>query len=606
MCGILGIVSGDFAKNNNWIKNNIAKISHRGPDDKGIWNSADQLVCFGHTRLSILDLSPKNYQPIVDEKRKVSLVFNGEIYNYLDLRSQLEKLGHKFKTNGDTEVLLKSYVQWKEDCFKKIEGMFAFSICDEEVKKIFLVRDQYGQKPLYYKHSGQILKFGSELKLFLNDSDSKLNINNLNKYLYFGFVKHNSLIDNVNQLPPGHFLKFEYKKNRIQINPFWKIPQKIENAQLDKFEILKLLKDSLKKQIRSDVSTGFLLSGGVDSSLLVALASEISQTKINTYNVSYNEDFSKVERKNAKLVSDKYNTNHIDLTIDKFDIKSFFEILEKFDEPIIDSSVIPTFLIYSKIKEKCKVIIGGDGGDEIFGGYNHFQNFLIYDFLNSFSKPTVKLIGKFFNKDFFLKRKGSMYLNLIESNQRIIDIPNYFNNLERLKIFKDENLFCETNLEKNIDNDIIMESMRNSFENYLPEDILFKVDRCSMLNSMEARTPYLDKKLVEYIFKNSIGKNHISFLSRRKIQKKISKSYLPNKLLNQKKRGFSFNLNNQLKNRTWNNEIYSILTSKDCLFSKNYVNHLFRLHKTGYNISEKIFGLLFFEIWRKKYKIQIK
>jgi len=299
MCGILGIVGKGFVQNNNWIKSNLNKISHRGPDDKGIWNSNDQLVCLGHTRLSIIDLSYKNHQPIVDEERKISLIFNGEIYNYMDLKVQLENLGYRFKTNGDTEVLLKSYVHWKEDCFKKIEGMFAFSICDEKRKKVFLVRDQYGQKPLYYKYFNQTLKFGSELKLFLNDVDSKLNINNLNKYLYYGFVKHNSLINNVNQLPPGHFLKFDYIKNTIDTNPYWKVPQTIEKSQLDSFEILKLLKNSLDKQMRSDVSTGFLLSGGVDSSLLVALASEVSQKKIFTFNVSSNEDDSIIENKNA-------------------------------------------------------------------------------------------------------------------------------------------------------------------------------------------------------------------------------------------------------------------------------------------------------------------
>jgi len=398
-------------------------------------------------------------------------------------------------------------------------------------------------------------------------------------------------------------LEFNYEKKISQIYAYWKIPQRIKKQKLDNFEILELLKNSLKNQIRSDVSTGFLLSGGIDSSLLVALTSEISQKKVYTFNVSYNEDASKIESQNAKLVSDMYNTHHMNLIIDKLDITSFLEILEKFDEPIIDSSVIPTFLIYNQIKDKCKVVIGGDGGDEIFGGYKHFQNFLIYDSLNSFSKSTIKLIYKFFHKDFFFNRKGSMYLDLIRSNERIIDIPNYFNNQERLKVFKDKKLFYQNNIEKDISEDIVIESMRNSFENYLPEDILFKIDRCSMLNSIEARTPYLDKKLVDYIFKNSIGKNHVSFLNRRKVQKEISTPYLPNKILNQKKRGFSFNLNNQLKNRIWKNEIYYILTSKDCLFSKNYIDHLFKMHSIGHNVSEKIFGLLFFEIWKKKYKI---
>ena len=601
MCGILGIIGKDFSQNNIWIKNNISKIHHRGPDNKGVWNSNDKLVCFGHTRLSVLDLSSKNHQPFLDTEKKIFLTFNGEIYNYLNLRDELEKLGHKFRTNGDTEVLLKSYIQWKEDCFEKIEGMFAFAICDEKRQKVFLVRDQYGQKPLYYKYVNQNLKFGSELKLFLNDADTKINTTNLNKYLYSGFVKDSSLICNVNQLPPGKFLEFEYKTNKMQTYTYWKIPEKRQKTQINDFEILELLKNSLKNQIRSDVSAAFLLSGGVDSSLLVALASEISQKKLYTYNVSYNEDKSKNE--NANLVSKIYDTEHVNLIIDKFDISIFFEILEKFDEPIIDSSMIPTYLIYNQIKDKSKVVIGGDGGDEIFGGYKHFQNFLFYDYFKFFSKLPIKLITKFFKKDFFLDRKGSMYLDLINSNNQIIDIPNYFGRDERFDIFKDKELFFEINIKNNSSEDIVMESMKNSFENYLPEDIMFKIDRCSMLNSIEARTPYLDKKLVEYIFKNSIGKNHVSLMNRRKLQKKISKSYFPNKVLHQKKRGFSFNLSNQLKNKKWKNEIYFILTSKDCLFSKNYIKHLFKKQEIGYNVSEKIFGLLFFEIWRKKYSL---
>ena len=605
MCGILGIIGKDFLQNNIWIKNNILKITHRGPDDKGVWNSNDKLVCFGHTRLSILDISHKSHQPFVDTEKKVFLTFNGEIYNYLDLRGQLEKLGYKFRTNGDTEVLLKSYIQWKEDCFNKIEGMFAFSICDEKRQKVFLVRDQYGQKPLYYKYLNQNLKFGSELKLFLNDADTKINTTNLNKYLYSGFVKNHSLINDVNQLPPGKFLKFDYKKNKIQTYTYWKIPEKTQKNQIDNFQILDLLKSSLKKQIRSDVSTAFLLSGGVDSSLLVALASEISQKKLCTFNVSYNEKPSKNENENAKLVSKIYNTEHVNLIIDKLDVSNFLEILEKFDEPIIDSSMIPTFLIYNQIKGKSKVVIGGDGGDEIFGGYKHFQNFLIYDYFKFFSKLPIKLISKFFNKDFFLDRKGSMYLDLINSNNQIIDIPNYFGHEERIELFKDKELFSKINIKNNFSEDIVMESMKNSFENYLPEDIMFKIDRCSMQNSIEARAPYLDKKLVEYIFENSIGKNHVSPLNKRKIQKKIARSYLPNRILNQKKRGFSFNFNNQLKNKKWKNEIYFIMTSKDCLFSKSYINKLFKKHEMGYNVSEKIFGLLFFEIWRKKYNFNL-
>ncbi len=604
MCGILGIVSKNFTHNQNWIKNNLSKIIHRGPDNTGSWISDDNLVSLGHTRLSILDLSSNNNQPFQDRDSKICITFNGEIYNYLDLRDQLIKLGHKFKTNGDTEVLLKSYIQWKEDCFNKIEGMFAFCICDENTKKIFLVRDQYGQKPLYYKYLNNELKFGSELQIFLEDTDTKINFESLNKYLYFGFVKNKSLIHNLNQLPPGHFLKFEYSKNKLEIFPHWEMPQNNINSNVDTEEVLELLNKSLIKQIRSDVTTGFLLSGGIDSSLLVSMASKISSKKICTYNVSYTDNETKIESENANSISKLNDTEHENLIIDKFDINSFFEILEKFGEPIIDSSIIPTYSIYNKIKKKCKVVIGGDGGDELFGGYKYFKYFLIYNFITSSSKFFLKKISKYINYEKFLYKTGSMYLNLIKHDVNIIDIPNYFTDTERLKIFKDEGSYCKINIKKNISNDIVIESMKNSFNNYLPEDIMFKIDRCSMLNSLEARAPYLDKSLVKYIFENTVGKNHVTLFKSRKLQKKISESYLPQKILTQKKRGFSFNLHNQLKNKEWSNEIYKILASKESLFSKNYIDYLFKMHEKDFNVSEKIFGLVFFEVWRKKYRLK--
>lgn len=603
MCGIIGIVSKDLKKNNNWIKENLNKIAHRGPDNIGIWNSKDQLVCFGHTRLSIIDLSLDNNQPFIDRENKISLVFNGEIYNYLELKNELENLGYNFKTKGDTEVLLKSYIHWKENCFKKIQGMFAFSICDEKKKKVYLVRDQYGQKPLYYKHVNNTLKFGSELQIFLNDEESKLHKKSLNEYLYFGFVKNGSLIKNINQLNPGNYLELNYDKNTTIIHSHWNIPESPQVSNFNEFEILDLLKKSLKKQLRSDVSTGFLLSGGVDSSLLVSLASEIQSNKIHTYNFHYNDNQSKIENQNAKLISKKYKTEHHDIVVNKFNVYDFLEILEKFGEPVNDSSIIPTYCIYNKMKSACKVIIGGDGGDEIFGGYNHFQNFFIYNHLKSLSKSTNKFFLKFFDNKIFKYKMGSMYLDLFKSDQSIINIPNYFNNEERYNIFKNQELFKKIDFVKKINKDVVIDGMKDSFNNYLPKDIMFKIDRCSMLNSLEARAPYLDKELVTYIFKNTIGNDHVSFFERRKLQKKISKRLLPKIILNQKKRGFSFNFNFQLRNKIWKNEIYTILKSKDCLFSKRYIDDLFKMHEKGFKVSEKIFGLLFFEVWRKKYNI---
>ena len=600
MCGILGIINAINPIGKNWTKKNLFKISHRGPDNNEFWSSKDQFVFFGHTRLSILDLSSKNNQPLEDEDTNVCITFNGEIYNYIELRDELIKLGYKFKTNGDTEVLLKSYIEWKEDSFKKIEGMFAFAICDEKRKKIFLVRDQFGQKPLFYKYTKNILKFGSELQIFLDEDDIKLNSQNLNKYLYNGYVKNKSLIDNLSQVPPGQYLKFEYINRKISFKSHWEVPAYEKKNEPDNNKILDLLKDSLVKQFRSDVPSGFLLSGGIDSSLLVSLASELSQKKILTFNVSNDEPESKKESENALLISKLYNTEHTNLNISKLDIYSFLDILKKFSEPIIDSSIVPTYSIYNKVKNQCKVVFGGDGGDELFGGYNHFKNFLRYNFLKNFSQYIPKKISGYFNKDDDFYKRGYMYLNLINSDQTIIDIPNFFNYHERSKIFKDPNLLKDVSLKKIVGKDIAMDSMKNSFKNYLPQDIMTKIDRCSMLNSVEARTPFLDKRLVSYIFKNTLGNEHISLMKNRILQKKISRPYLPKKILNQKKRGFSFNLSAHFKDKDWKNEIYLILTSQDSLFSKAYINYLFQMNDKGLVVSEKIFGLLFFEIWRKK------
>ena len=493
MCGILGIISSNqILKEKDWLKKNISKLLHRGPDNSGIWNSEDNRISLGHTRLSIIDLSYKNNQPLKDDKKKVCLTFNGEIYNFLELREELIALGHKFITNGDTEVLLKSYIEWGEASFKKIEGMFSFCICDQNKKKVYLVRDQYGQKPLYYKHNRNELKFGSEIKILIDENTKKIDTNNLNKFLYYGFSRNETLLNNIYQVPPGSFLEFDYLNNKLRFEEHWDFPKQKNTKNYDAEYILKLLEKSISSQLRSDVSIGFLLSGGIDSSLLVSLASQLSSKKIKTFTVSSNEKDSIIENDNAMEVSKIYNTEHYNLKIDNFNIDKFFNILEKFDEPIIDSSIIPTYSIYEKIKNDCKVVFGGDGGDEIFGGYNHYKNFLRIKLLNKFTFNYSKLLHSYLNNRNY-KNKGHMYLPMFGVNS-MVDIPNHFNQNDRISIFKDKSLFRNNSNLIEFDDDLIIDSMKNSFKNYLSGDIMFKIDRCSMLHSLEARTPYLDKR----------------------------------------------------------------------------------------------------------------
>ena len=602
MCGILGIVSPNFKMNHEWVKANLNKLKHRGPDNEGLWQSKDSFVTLGHTRLSIIDLSSQNNQPFFDNDNNICISFNGEIYNYVELRKELIQRGYKFETKGDTEVLLKSYIEWKEESFKKIEGMFSFCIHDQKKGKIFLVRDQYGQKPLYYSYKNEILKFGSELRIFLNEKNNKVHIQNLNKFLFNGYISNETLLENIYQVKPGSYIEFEYLKKKINFKSQWIFPKNLNQSYFDRKKILSLLKESIVKQLRSDVPIGFLLSGGIDSSLLVSLASELSDKKLNTYTVSYSNNDSIIESESALEISKIYNTNHQNIKLDTFKIDNFFNILEKFDEPIIDSSVIPTFSIYEKIKNNCKVVFGGDGGDEIFGGYNHYKNYLRINLLNKISFNLSSILKLYLNKKKIHYLKGNMYIDLLGNHEKIIEIPNYFNEIERKEIFDDKSLYLKNKSNLISSNDIVTDGMKKSFLNYLPQDIMFKIDRCSMLNSLEARAPYLDNKLVSYIFKHTKGSDHVSMFETRKIQKEIAKNYIPSNILKQKKRGFSFNMRENLKKEDWKNEIYSFLSSNDSIFSKKYITRLFLLNNQNYNVSEKIFGLLFFEIWRRKFK----
>ena len=603
MCGIIGSIN--FLKNKNlenyeWVKSKIEYLKHRGPDNKKIWSSETNNIIFGHTKLSIIDLSKENIQPMRDELNSITLTYNGEIYNYLDLRKELSK-NYEFNTNSDTEVIIKSYLEWGEDFLNKIQGMFAFALFDEKREIVLLARDRLGEKPLFYYSNNDHFLFSSELSAFF--SLSNINKRNLNETLLNGFPinREETLLSNVNQVEPGTFIKLDLKNRDIFKKKFWDINFNINSEKFvnqEKFD--KILNLNIEKCLISDVRTCVTLSGGLDSSLIVAVAS--GQKKIDTFSIVFkNKQFD--ERKHSQKISKQFKTNHHEIEIENYSFDQILAMLEKFDTPIFDSSIIPSYILFENLyKHNYKVAIGGDGGDEIFGGYNHYRilntiNYIKRNYFN-FNLSFLKLLTKKIENFNF---KGSQYLNFLLDSNSIYKIPFFFKKNLRKKILKSEFLIDIKHLSlNNNDNNIIKLSQSIDLKYTLPLSLLNKLDRCSMLNSVESRSPFLSQEMVEFSLKNLKSSDLASKKNQKIFLKKIGKKYLPKDFIYNRKQGFSFPLIDIIKKQNEINKIEEILISKESIFDKEGIKMI--INKTTKNQirPELIFCLLNIQLWINK------
>ena len=360
MCGIVGFNWDD----KNLLKEMMESVNHRGPDESGHYIGDE--ISLGHQRLKIIDLR-SGRQPLHNENDSIQIVFNGEIYNYLDLRNNLEKKGHRFYTNTDTEVIIHSYEEWGIDCVNYFNGMFAFGIWDSEYKKLFLARDRLGIKPLYYYFDGNKLIFASELKAILKCEDVKriVDLRALNEYFTYRYVSSNrTMIKNIYKLLPGHVLIF--KNNIVEVSRYWNLKENISNYSEDYYvkNLLKLLRESIKMRLISDVPLGVYLSGGVDSSCIVALMNEM-RDNIQTFSVGFgSEGESEVDY--ARFVSQYFGTEHHEINVNEDDLKILPEMVWHLDEPIADAATLPTYVISRFAKKKVTVVLAGEGGDELF------------------------------------------------------------------------------------------------------------------------------------------------------------------------------------------------------------------------------------------------
>lgn len=621
MCGICGFLNKKILSSEVLEKMNDV-LAHRGPDDKGIYinqisyGSDNIQVGLGNRRLSIIDLTEHGHQPMRNESGDIWIVFNGEVYNFHELKKELEGKGHKFKGMSDTEVILHSYEQWGEDCLRKFNGMFAFAIWDEKKKQIFIARDRVGIKPLYYYFKDGNFAFASELKSIMQYPlfEKELSKKSLYYYLLFQYVPTPySIFENTWKLPPGHYLVLKENKN-IEIKKYWDILEErkaIRKNSVQEYteEFEDLLKSSIKYRLISDVPVGAFLSGGTDSSLVVALMSKLTD-KVKTFTIGFDKKKYN-EAPYAKKVADYLGTKQHELYVKEEDIFSLIGELPKYyDEPFADSSSLPTYLVSKLAREKgVKVVLSGDGGDELFCGYNRYiwmnrmQNFLLLPL--GIREKVAPVLGRF---PYLKLRRISQILQYKDPLQMYLGIVDMWSPEELEKLLGGNYSYKElpfSQVYKRVNDLPLIERLQIlDFHTYLPEDILTKVDRASMAVSLEVRVPLLDHRIAEFAYSLPLDLRYRRGI-RKYLLKKVLYKYLPAKFFRRPKQGFGIPLDEWLRGgvKPYIDEYLNAgRIKKEGLFNSEFVEELIKKHLSGkYNYQYPIWTLLQFQLWKEKY-----
>lgn len=617
MCGIVGYLGQG---NEEILKKMTASLKHRGPDDEGFYFKDN--LGLGHRRLSIIDLAG-GHQPLSNEDDTIWLIFNGEIYNFQELRNKLKRKGHNFKTKTDSEVIIHLYEEKGEELCQELNGMFAFALWDEKEKKLVLARDRLGQKPLFYSFINGSFVFASELRaLFKNPLIKKeIDFDSLNKYLIYEYVPApKTIIKGINKLEPGQILT--YQDGKIGKNYYWDIEFK-EFKRLNYLDIFEdLLRMSVKRRLISDVPLGVFLSGGIDSSTIAYYAQKSSSEKIKTFSIGF-KDKTFDESNYAKQVADFLKTEHYHHNFSANDLlDSIEEIAQINDEPFADASIVPTYLLSKFAREKVTVALAGDGGDELMAGYSTFQALKIvkiYRFLPNFTKKTFKDLADllpvsfgYFSFDFKLKKLLSGYEYPLEIQNQIWQgsfSPKENRNLFLPEISSqlsfDDSFFEIDKLLNNLEEESLENRITYLYlKQYLANDILVKADKASMFASLELRAPFLDYQLVEFI--NSLP-YHLKLrgFTTKYLLKQLMKNKLPRNIVYRRKKGFGVPIaqwiNKELKDLTFD------LLNKENIQKQGIFNYLTIKKILDEHLSKKvdhrkkIWTLLMFQQWYRKW-----
>lgn len=605
MCGFVGFC--DDSKNKKKIIRDMADIiKHRGPDSDGYY--VDNNIALGFRRLSIIDLD-KGSQPIFNEDKDKVIVFNGEIYNYKEIREELKSKGHKFSTNTDTEVILHGYEEYKEDILNKLRGMFTFVIYDIKEKSLFGARDFYGIKPFYYYYDNENFLFGSEIKSFLGSPNFKKELNKdmLSQYLTFQCsIGEDTFFKNTYKLLPGHY--FIYKDKELEIKKYYEVKlEPNDDKSLEEWVsgIREVIDNSVLAHKVSDVEVGSFLSSGVDSSLIAKLSSVDK-----TFTVGYdNKKYSEIDY--AKEFSDKINVSNVSKKISKEEyFKEFSNVQYYMDEPLADASAVMLYFLSKTASKHVKVCLSGEGADEIFGGYNIYHEPYSVSWYNKIPYFIRKCIGilvypfrNYTGFNFLYRRSKKIedrYIGnafIFESNdaKKIVNF-NYGN-----KTYKD---FTKPYYDKVSDLDVVTKMQYIDFNFWLIYDILLKADKMSMANSLEVRVPYLDRKVIEYASKlpskYKIVGNETKYAFR-----KVAKEELADKVADKKKLGFPVPIREWLKDDDVYQEVKNMFLESEYFFKPKKIIKLLDDHKAGKrDNSRKIWTIYTFLVWYQEYFIK--
>lgn len=626
MCGIAGFISPNEAGSRDereaLLDRMCRVITHRGPDEQGMM--VDGRAALGMRRLSIIDLKT-GQQPIYDESGNLAIVFNGEIYNFRELKAELESLGHRFKTNSDTETIVHAYEEFGAQCLQHLRGMFAFAIWDKAKRELFIARDRVGKKPLYYSvtggsDGGQFV-FGSELKVLLTHGGVKREIDTaaLDAYLSFGYIPDPLCIfKNVHKLPPAHYLTF--RDGRIETQSYWDFEYKENPVRKEEDyieELRALIKDAVNVRLISEVPLGAFLSGGVDSSAVVGNMARLMDQPVKTFSIGFNED-SFSELKYARIAAEHFGTEHHEfiVTPDLCDVVD--ELVWHFDEPFADSSALPTYMVSKMARDFVTVVLSGDGGDELFAGYTRY----VVDKKRSGLEKLPKAVraGLLQTVSEMLPHsapgKNYLYNASLDAVDRYIDSVSSFSPVNKRSLYS-AGLKQQLNGNSGAGEELFR-SFANSVETgdpvdkllyldsktYLPGDILTKVDRMSMAVSLEARVPLLDHKLIEFVTTIPAALK-LKGLETKYIFKQAVKGLVPDSILNRPKQGFGVPINEwinaQLRDRI-REDLLEKRTLERGYFEPEYIKMLLDEHERGRrDHSHSLWVLWMLELWHRRF-----
>ncbi len=612
MCGFTGF----FHKKNADVKVSVEAMTetlvHRGPDSAGIYQN--EFVSLGHRRLSILDLSSCGHQPMLGEGESHVLVFNGEIYNYLDIKAELQGLGHNFRSHSDTEVILKGFQQWGTAIFAKLNGIFAFALFDRGAEKLFLVRDRLGVKPLYVYDSGEKIFFSSEIKSITAVCPQlrRVNYDALSAFLYYGSaLGSQTLHEGIKAAPPGSYC--EITRRNAVLHTYWKREDVVERTNVSAKEaaacVQQLLDAAVKRQLISDVPVGVFLSGGIDSSAITAFAARHYGGKLKTFAAAFDFDKGVNELGKARAVADYYNTEHHEFFIQGKDLPDVIEkMVYHHDAPFSDAANIPLYLMAKEVKPFATVVLQGDGGDELFGGYNRY--FLLHKYgrgakrtLSQVIHPMLRLLGGSSAKAQRMNRiveafgqKNDAHLmawlltqDTSQSNTRQSLSEKYRKATSQKAAFQR----YEEVSKRFEDKDLVQRMLFVDSQIILPDIFLEKVDKSTMAASIEARVPFLDNDLVDYALSlpSSIK---VANGEKKGLLKAALRGVVPDSVLDGKKTGFGVPFENWLRGPLFpfmNDKLHSAYMRQLGLFDYKHLDRIIAEHKEGK-------GTYGFQLWK--------